>query len=48
MKTPEKVFCVHIPSIHMLVGAAGSLNLPKAELDKEFINAPEQPFWLTI
>jgi hypothetical protein len=20
----------------------------KAELDKEFINAPEQPFWLTI
>jgi hypothetical protein len=31
-----------------LVGAAGSLNLAKAELDKEFINAPEQHFWLTI
>jgi hypothetical protein len=31
-----------------LVGVAGSLNPAKAELDKEFINAPEQPFWPTI
>ncbi len=54
MKTPEKTFCVHIPSIHLLmlhgalVGVVGSLNPTKAELHKDFINVPKQPFWLTI
>jgi hypothetical protein len=54
MKTPEKMFCDHIPSIHLLmlhgalVGVVGSLNLAKVELDKEFINVPKQPFRLYI
>jgi hypothetical protein len=30
------------------VGVVGSFNPTKAELDKDFINVPKQPFWLYI